>query len=359
MTPGEFRTFLREARALSVDGAFEKFLDAEINISKATRSRTSTSQHHIREFLADETDRDDTFPRVLSIEDRDFLGGSFARHTKNWPLNDIDIYVPLDGHGLVYSQYGWPQPYTVVSDGVLDANPLLEDASRWKNGYSISSRKLIDGFAEVLDRHYHASKVRRVGEAVNVRLTLGAGEDNDGLGFDIVPCFSLKAQNQGDQDFYLIPNGDGGWIHTNPRIDQGISDSLNRDNGRTLRKAVKLMKWWNTTYIGGRLESYYIELAVMRAFWNANQSGSTITAISAATSIAFRAVRDAAQLGDQEPVLRGAPKVKRGDVTDRDMQWLSQDVQNCSLACHQELLGRDAEAIETWGKVFGELFPKA
>jgi len=41
---------------------------------------------------------------LLSREDSDFLGGSFARHTKIWPLDDIDIFFPMDGGTLVYVQ---------------------------------------------------------------------------------------------------------------------------------------------------------------------------------------------------------------------------------------------------------------
>jgi hypothetical protein len=357
MSSGDFRGFLWKAAARSVEGVFEEFLDAQINIVRGVRSRASTSQIHLREFLADETDRDETFPRVLSIEDADFLGGSFARHTKNWPLDDIDVYVPLDGMGLVYSIGGWPQPYTVLSDGVLQANPLLVAPWRWMNGGYISSRKVIDGFAKVLSRHYHASKVRRVGEAVNVRLKQGAGEESDGLGFDVVPCFSLKPHNAGAQHIYLIPDGEDGWIRTNPRIDQEFSNDLNRNNGRTLRKAVKLAKWFNTEFLGGRLQSYYIELVVMLAFWRLNQGARPVSTISAATALAFEAVRDAAQLGDHEPLVQGAPQVKRGDITNGDMQRLNQAVERSRQARWYEASGRVTEAIEMWGLVFGDSFP--
>jgi hypothetical protein len=44
----------------------------EINISKGTRKLASTSQNHLREFLADEGRRDCNFPRILSVEDSDF-----------------------------------------------------------------------------------------------------------------------------------------------------------------------------------------------------------------------------------------------------------------------------------------------
>ncbi|GAI47638.1 unnamed protein product, partial [marine sediment metagenome] len=86
------------------------------------------------------------------------MGGSFARHTKIWPLDDVDIYFPLDGHGLWYYQGGSVAPYTVISDGILSHNPLLN--FRWTEGEYISSRKLITEFAKVLERHYpSATKV--------------------------------------------------------------------------------------------------------------------------------------------------------------------------------------------------------
>jgi hypothetical protein len=61
----------------------------------------------------------------------------------------------------------------------------------------------------------------------------------------------------------------------------------------------------------------------------------------------FHAVRDAARLGDQEPILRGAPNVKRGDINDTDMRRLNLAVDRCDLAIRYEEMGRDADAMNT------------
>ncbi len=143
---------LTEVRTVS--GAFERFLERQINIGPGTRSVASVSQNHLRDFIAEENRRDSSFPRLLTTADRDFLGGSFSRHTKIWPLDDIDIYLPLDGKDLFYMQGGLRLPYSVVSDNPFFYNPLL--GSRWMvNGY-VSSDRLLSEFAQVLRRHYPA-----------------------------------------------------------------------------------------------------------------------------------------------------------------------------------------------------------
>ena len=114
-------------------------------------------------------------------------------------------------------------------------------ADRWMEGSYLSSQKLIDGFAKVLRRHYPAqTRIRRAGEAINVKM--------DKLGYDVVPCFSLTADYRNEPPFYVIPDGKNGWIHTNPRIDNEVSERLQRFNDKTFRPAVKLLKWWNVSH---------------------------------------------------------------------------------------------------------------
>jgi hypothetical protein len=346
---------LMEAKARTVSGAFERFLDKEINISKGIRGLASTSQNHLRDFLATERHRDATFPRVLSIADRDFIGGSFARHTKNWPLDDIDIYLPLDGHDLVYQQSWLRLPYTVVSDGVLTANPLLN--SRWMNSFSISSRKLIHEFAAVLRRHYpQETRVTPNGEAVSIRMSHGATKSGDGLGYDVVPCFSLKPDDPDDLSFYLIPDGHDGWLRTNPRIDAYISGKIQADNFKTFRKAVKLVKYWNTETLSGALGSYYIELALARAFLERNNKGEYIQSISFGVALGLWAVQQALEKGNQHAWIPHAPPVEPGSVNPVERLLLSYAALAAGSAWEQEKAGKETKAIQTWGQIFGASF---
>jgi hypothetical protein len=345
-----YRQLLKEAAAQTVAGAFERFLEQQINIPRGTRSQASTSQQHLRNFLINEADRDEGFPRVLRQQDADFLGGSFARHVKNWPLDDIDVYFPIDGQDLVYSRYGLRLPYTVLSDGVLDRNPLLAAPERWMHGPNISSRKLIDGFAKALRRHYPTeTRIRRAGEAVNVKMTE--------LGFDVVPCFSLRPDNPREQPFYVIPDGNDGWIHTNPRMDNDVSDHLQRQNYKTFRRAVKLVKWWNQNRFGDHFSSYYVELAIMRGFLNKNQWGAFITGVSDAVALGFESLRDAAIAGDQQTWLPSAPPLERGTTSAKQLQLLDHVAVAAREAVNAEAAGNSERALGIWKMIFGNAFP--
>jgi hypothetical protein len=344
------QTFHKEAANRTAATAFERFLDEQINIGAGTRSRASTSQNHLREFLIGEHDRDAKFPRILQTNDADFLGGSFARHSKIWPLDDIDVYFPIDGQDLVYRRGSLRLPYSALSDHVDLFNPLLNAGDRWVNGPYVSSKKLIDGFAKVLSRHYPAeTRVRRAGEAVNVKLT--------DLGFDVVPCFSLSPDSPGDAHIYLIPDGHDGWIQTNPRIDIGVSDELQSRNGKTFGRAVKLVKWWNEQRFASRFESYYVELAIMRGFAAKNQWGEFLSSVSDAVALGFESLRDAAGAGDQAPWLHSSPPVERGPISTDELQVLDTVATAAREAVNAEHRGLSDQSLKVWGLIFGESFP--
>jgi hypothetical protein len=351
MTMG-FRSYVQivgNAASQSVDRAFTKFLDKNINIPAGTRSRASVSHNHVRDILVDESYEDDEFPRILRDQDADFLGGSFSRHTKIWPLDDIDIYIPIDGTRLIYSTGSRKLPYTVVSDDSSLESPLLIGGDRWMEGTSLSSKKLIDGFANVLRRTYPSTtRVRRAGEAVNIETT--------SFGFDIVPCFLLRPHNPIEFEFYVIPDGEDGWIHTNPRIDDHVSLELQRNNNKTHRPAVKLVKWWNENRFGDKFDSYYIELAIMRSVQKLNGSGLFHVSVAEAVAHAFAGLASAADGGDLASWIRTAPAVEVSKLTLSERIDLALAAQTANAAFAKERAGDLQGAHKEWSSVFGDLF---
>ncbi len=344
---------VRKTYAKTVNGAFTTFLDNEINIASGAREQATASHLHLREFISGENGRDEDFPRILSIADDDFLGGSFPRHVKLWPLDDIDVYLPIDGVGLVYTVGGLAQADKVLTDGVLTTNPLCNASDRWMTDSNVSPRKVIAGFRKVLGRKYSMSKsVRSVGEAVRIQLTIAGG-----LGFDVVPCFSLERQTFPRERFYMIPDGSDEWITTNPREDQRLSDSLQKTNNSLFRPAVTVVKWWVRNRYSERLTSYYTELAIMRAVEQFNRVTGPLVSLSQSVVIAFNAVRSAAWGGDQMALVRGAPPVKRGEIDIPTLWVLDATANDAAAALALELQGHEEDAIDKWQSIFGESFP--
>jgi len=344
---------LRETRTVS--GVFEKLLAGQINIGPGIRSAASASQNNLRGFLIDENRRDSSFPRILSSADSDFLGGSFARHTKIWPLDDIDVYLPLDGKDLFYSQSGARLPYTVISDNRLLYNPLL--GARWMVNSYVSSDRLLREFAQVLRRHYPAeTKIDTPGCSVAVRMSHGSSPNSDGLGYDIVPCFLLRPDASSDFDFYLMPDGKNGWMRTNPRLDIYMTEELQALNNGLYRKIVKLVKYWNQTQFWNTFGSYYIELAIGLRFWALKTTNTPVASLSVGVLLAFEALRAAALSGDIASLVKDAPSVKAPSLVSSGHQFLSSVQTLMANAVTRELSGDMDQAIATWGVIFGDSF---
>lgn len=341
-------------RSPMIDSVFDSLLDKEINISKALRTEASKSQNNLRDFLCSEASRDPTFPTILSNVDSDFLGGSFARHTKNWPLDDIDIYLPLEGWNLLYLSLGRRLPYVVRSDGPRSFdNPLL--LPRWMDGIYVSSSKVVSEFARALRRHYPAgTKVSADRTCVTVRMTLGETQAADGLGYDVVPCFSLKPDNPNELEFYLMPDGRGGWMKTNPKLDTEISDILQKYNRKLYRKVVKLIKYWNQVQLDAVFSSYYIEFAICRAFLARKTANRVIASVSEGLAVGLEALLTAYKCGDQTSWIVGAPPIQRPHLTGFQFRKLDLVQSRTALAWDYEQASREADALRHWSLVFGQ-----
>lgn len=351
----EFIRALSEYRAESISQSFEDMLTRTINIPDGIRSTASASQQNLRKFLQEECQRDSGFPPVLQKADSDFLGGSFARHTKTRPLDDIDIYLPLDGANLSYIMHGAVLPYTVQTDG-LQWNPLL--TPRWANGQYVSSAKLIQEFTAVIKRRFPQTKVKPDGHAVSIRMTHGQSSTADGLGYDIVPCFSLRPQLKSDSPFYLMPDGHDGWIRTNPRYDAEMADILQESHGKLFRKVVKLVKYWNTEQLGGALSSYFVELSIAKVCLEKAAKPEPVTSLSYGIALAFWAVQQAVIQGAQSPWVANAPLVLPGSLSAGQLAQLRSAASLACAAWENEKERNLVSSAAQWKSVFGGGFPE-
>lgn len=337
-----------------VELAFLNLLDSEINISTDLRSEASVSQKRIRDIITTENSRDSTFPAILKIQDNDFLGGSFARHTKISPLDDIDVYFPIDGATLTFTDS--EKSFLVISDGILN-NPMSD--AKWDKGSGkISSKKLVAGFADLLKTRYPNSQVRADGQAVTIRLSsIAVGSQKDpGLGFDVVPCFLIRPSDSVQENFYVIADGKDDWVRTNPRVDQDIGELIHNVHNKTFRPVVKLIKYWNTKYFQDKIKSYFIELVIAKAYIEKG-AGVKIGSIQEGLVLGFEAVSSSVNSKlSQSSWVKKAPPVDAGDtITDVDRLNLYLKSLAASKAWKTYNNLEFTKAIEEWSELFPEL----
>ena len=230
--------------------------------------------------------------------------------------------------------------------------------ARWMvNGY-ISSDRLLSEFSKVLRRHYPAETTVGVnGSAVAVRLTHGESRSNEGLGYDIVPCFRLQPDDASELFFYLMPDGNNGWLRTNPRVDTYVADELQNFHNGLYRKVIKIVKYWNQNHFWNTFKSYYIELAISLRFLELKSAGSPIQSISVGVHLAFEALRAAALAGDLTSFIKNAPAVKAPDMHALSHRYLDSVHLIMAEAVSREFAGRTADAVANWAIVFGNSFP--
>jgi hypothetical protein len=330
--------------------ALDKFLQEQIAIPATARTSASTSQNYLRGVLRNKASADGEFPELLTKADADFLGGSFARHTKIWPLDDIDLFIPLNGGDLIYKQNGYRLPFRIETDTATTRLTL----PKWKVGEYVSSIKVLEGFTTALQATYPSSEVSADHHCVNLQTTVAATSQSDGIGFDVVPCFLLKPDD-GSEDFYLVPDGIGGWMRSNPRKDTELCADLQNYHGGTYRKAVRLLKYWNKTQLGDQFQSYYIELVVSKRFSQLKSEGKKVSYVAQALDFAFSALRDTyTTVGAATSLVAGAPDVQAPKLTEAQLATLRTDAANAKIAFNQAYNENSAEAaFVTMNAIFG------
>lgn len=325
-----------------VDGDLRRLV-ASISPTQAERQQASKSQAFLRSVLRRACAGDKRLP---TLRPGDFLGGSYMRHTKNRPLDDVDLYLPMDGTGLLHYVSG-----VVVGDadgsGNCD-NPFLKGIYDASGGYT-ASRLVTQAIQRVLARIYpSATTVRRDGQAINVKLS------SYGLGLDVVPCF-LVHPRRGGRDYYVISAGGdrADWIMTNPKLDLENIQALDDLRGKLLRPVVKVVKHWNQIKNAGRLRSYHTEILCYNHFW-ANPIASMSQGVASFLAKAPEAIAapcpDVTGLGGPIDRYLSAHARVSSVAAARDAAIRSR------VASETEARGNYAQAVGIWRGVLGRGF---
>lgn len=323
----------------SVNACFEKLRKEVVDLDPEQTKTARASRDFILSNIA-RLSNEGELPNVLGDFCLNF--GSFARNTKIRPLDDIDIMICYDGLDGVYDTIQKDELYHIrFADGHPYFNDLKND-----DGITLNSRKVINQLIDALSgvERYSKAEMHRRGEAATLQLS------SYPWNFDIVPCFYTR------QGFYLIPDGQGHWKNTDPRIDRMRVTSVNQLKSQIPLPLIRLMKYWKELKWGDAVSSYMFEQMLLDHIESSpmplalNWQVRVLNVLGYLRSAIKNPVRD--------------PKGIQGDLNELDQEThnrLSSSAFMSSLSAQQavefERNGETQKAINQWKLVFGDKFP--
>ena len=298
---------------LTLDEAFRKF-KSRLELNDREQKNASNRHTEVREHI-----------RSRFAINRDFLTGSYARHTKTKPLKDIDIFF------------------------------VLAESERKKYRDSAPTVAL-DDFHNALVDKYGKDAVRKQGRSVNVDFGVVVDSDDNTdyrvLSVDVVPAFTDGAN-------YEIPNADTGkWMKTNPEIHAQEARDAHQAYSSEWKGLVRMVKYWNNNAEHGKDKpvkpSFLIEVMAMQCLHGGWQGRFDYEIQGFFSALADRIEDewpDPAGLGS--PVSDDMDPQRKG----RAKELLQAASREASSAINLARKGQNGEALKAWRQLFGPKFP--
>lgn len=298
---------------LTLDEAFRKFKN-RLELNDGEQQNANKRHTEVREHI-----------RLRFSIDRDFLTGSYARHTKTKPLKDIDVFF------------------------------VLAESERKKYRDEAPSVVLDDFYKALVDK-YGKAAVRKQGRSVNVDFgVIIDAEDNTDyrvVSVDAVPAFA-------DGDNYEIPNNDTGkWMKTNPDIHAQEARDAHQAYSSEWKGLVRMVKYWNNNAKHGTDKpikpSFLIEVMALQCLhggWQGRFDYEIQAFFAALADRVHDKWPDPAGLGT--PVCDGMDDQRKT----RAKGLLLAASREASKAIHLARKGQSGESLKAWRQLFGPRFP--
>ena len=233
----------RDAMPRTVQAAFDVFRADTVDLDPSQTEVARKSRDYLLTQLRELSGFQPSFPKFTGGRE---LFGSFARNTKIRPLDDIDIMPILDAAGLTLEWSG-------TTARIKVAQPTATLATWADDGYVNSRRVLnaIKGGLSTLSTYSNADLHRNL-QAVTLKLSSYTWN------FDLVPSISVL-NAAGGTDYYLIPDGNGEWMKSDPRKAQALVTTTNQAHKGQLIPSLRLLKYWKHSKGFGGISSFAFE----------------------------------------------------------------------------------------------------
>lgn len=331
--------------ATTVIQAFNEFMKDTVNLDSEITKTAVGSRDWLLGQISNFKGKDDTFPKVY--EEINIYFGSFARKTKIRELDDIDIMVGLNGQGSTYNEYA-DKIEIIVSGQAKDLLKLCHDSTT-----KLNSKKVINKFVSACSNvpQYGNAEIKRNQEAATLNLLSYSWK------FDIVPCF-ITSENSLGVSYYLIPDGNGYWKKTNPRIDKERIAGINQNHNGNVLQVIRAMKYWNKRPTMPTMSSYLLEVMILNYYETQNNTAAgQFIDIELPNVIAYinnnimNDVNDPKSIQGNINKLTYEEKAKIKNKTHADYQKV---IEARRLEQDKDMKG----SINKWGEIFGITFPK-
>lgn len=326
--------------ANTINQSFSKFLIDTIRLGSTESDSAKSSKNWLIGQIV-KFSSDYTFPVLHPDVSIDF--GSFSRKTKIPLLDDIDLMIILD------AQSNYRTEYTDKIEITVHPNSTIQKALCSDNSMILNSRKVINKLKEKLSDvpQYSKAEIKRNQEAVTLNL------NSYPWVFDIVPCFITAPIN--GHTFFLIPDGNGHWKKSDPRIDKQRIVSINQSRQVSIYDLVRLVKFWNKRSTMISISSYMLEVMVVNYYEANNDTGLIRTEFQRVLNYIVNQIFS--------PVYD--PKGFQGDLNTLSFAERQNIYSRASLDYQKALdanLFEDSSnhqsSIAKWIEIFGNSFPK-
>ena len=286
---------------MTITEAFTTF-KSDLELPDAKQRQASDSQQEVRSKLSTH----------LYIPDS-FLTGSYARHTKIHPLNDIDVFLVRNDS---------PVGLTTDGSGTGAAQALQQVATAVRSAYP-------------------SAKITTQSRSVNAEIP--------GLqfGFDLIPAWKRSGGG------FWIPDGDHGfWLPTDPQRHADLMTAANDATSGTLKPLIKMTKHWSRQN-HDLLRSFHIELICKHIITTRQTSWS----VGMATVLAYLSDHVGKPLVD--PIF-GASRVDKELSAAEHAQLtlrVTSDAGRAIEALKLENSGQHVTAAAKWKEIFLQGFP--
>lgn len=229
-----------------------EFIKNNINLDVDVTKKARLSRDFLYKQLEELPSKAENFPRLYPNK-HIYNYGSFSRKTKIRPLDDIDFMLVFTADGTTYQDFGDVVKLTVPKEA--ENLYKLRDEIGYLNSRKVAN-KIKDNISKV--SQYKKADIRSSQEAVILSLT------SYDWTFDIIPALKTTEEADG-RSYYLIPNGNGHWKKTDPRIDQERVTEVNQSTSFNVIEFVRIIKYWNKVQ-KINISSYLMENIVLNYF---------------------------------------------------------------------------------------------